>query len=52
MYSDGHTPIEQLVLPLVCLLSTCPALWSVDMSTFLCLMLAPVTCSGTMRCQN
>lgn len=27
MYSDCHIQIEQLVLPVVCLLSICPALW-------------------------
>lgn len=39
MYSDGCIQIEQLVLPVVCLLSTCPAFGPFDMSTFLCLML-------------
>lgn len=51
-YSDCHIQIEQLVLLLLAFCQHALLCGSFDMSTFLCLMLIHVTCSGTIRYQN
>lgn len=53
MYSACYIQREQLCLPGVLPSVDMPCFCGpFDISTFLCLMLIYVTCSGTVRCQN